>query len=168
MFFSRPSRGISLDNIACAPKSSGTGHNVREPEGPRFVPIPEFKPVALTEIIRRPLSAIIKEMAQILLIHPERVPSSEAMHASLLFAHAAWARATSPKGPPFDYRRILRRFQASNPGFWSELKSLDTEALVRELVGYKHAHFREDRRQIVVCGMRGNNVHVEWFDPAIM
>jgi hypothetical protein len=121
-----------------------------------------------TEIIRRPLSAIIKDMAQILLVHPERAPSSEAVHVSLLFAHAAWARATGPNGLPFDYGRILRHFQASNPGFWSELKSSDTEALVMELVGYKQAHFRDDRRQIVVCGMRGNNVHVEWFDPEIM
>jgi hypothetical protein len=122
--------------------------------------------MASKEIIRRPLSAIIKEMASILLAYPERVPSSEAAHASLLFAHAAWARTTSPKEPPLEYARVLRHFQASKPGLWSELKSSDTEALITELVAYKQAHFRDDHRQIVVCGMRGDNVHVQWFDPA--
>jgi hypothetical protein len=65
--------------------------------------------------MRRPLSEIIKEMACTVLTDPERVPSSEAAHASLLFAHTAWDRATrgNERGP--DYLRVLRQFETSNP-----------------------------------------------------
>ena len=43
---------------------------------------------------RKKMSEIIKEMACTVMADPERVPSSEAAHASLLFAHTAWERAT--------------------------------------------------------------------------
>ena len=115
--------------------------------------------------MRRPLSEIIKEMAGTVLSDPEAVPSGEAAHASLLFAHVAWNRATGPKAPGPDYYPLLRQFEASNPGLWSELTSSDAEALVAELTTYKQAHYPNDHRQIVVCGMRGDNVRVEWIDP---
>ena len=116
-------------------------------------------------VMRRPLSEIIKEMACTLMADPERVPSSEAAHASLLFAHAAWERAARPKAQGPVYRLVLRQFEVSNPAMWSELKCSDSEALIAELVAYKQAHHPDDRRQIVVCGMRGDNVRVEWMDP---
>ena len=117
--------------------------------------------------MRRPLSEIIKEMSCLLLTDPARVPSSEAAHASLLFAHTAWERATRPKIPGPDYRPLLRQFEASNPALWNELKSADAEALVAELTAYKQAHYSDDHRQIIVCGMRGDNVRVEWIDPPV-
>ena len=115
--------------------------------------------------MRRPLSEIIKEMASTVLREPERVPSSEAAHASLLFAHVAWNRATRQRARSPDYHPVLRQFEASNPDLWNELKSSDTEALVVTLITYKRTHYPNDDRQIVVCGMRGDNVRVEWCDP---
>ena len=91
--------------------------------------------------MRRPLSEIFKEMGCLLLTDPERIPSSEAAHASLLFAHAAWERATRPTTPGPDYRPLLQQFEASNPGLWSELKSTDAEALVAQLTAYKQARY---------------------------
>ena len=115
--------------------------------------------------MRRPLSEIIKEMSCTVLSQPEAVPSSEAAHAALLFAHVAWNRAAAleVRGP--DYLPMLRQFEVSNRHLWKELKSLDAEALITELVAYKQAHHPNDHRRVVVCGMRGDNVHVEWIDP---
>jgi hypothetical protein len=115
--------------------------------------------------MRRPLSEIIKEMACLVLTDPERVPSSEAAHATLLFAHTAWDRATRRNGRGPDYRSVLRQFEASNPNLWNELKSSDCESLITSLVTYKRTHYPDDHRQIVVCGMRADNVRVEWIDP---
>ena len=39
------------------------------------------------------MSQIMKSMAETLLGHPERIPSSEAAHAALLFASVGWNRA---------------------------------------------------------------------------
>lgn len=115
--------------------------------------------------MRRPLSEIIKEMACTVLRQPEAEPSAEAAHAALLFAHVAWNRAAAlgPFGP--DYRPMLQEFEASNPGLWNELTSSDAEALIAELMTYKLAHHSQDRRHVVVCGMVGAKVHVEWMDP---
>ena len=117
--------------------------------------------------VTRKLSQIIKEMACSVLRHPESVPSSEAAHAALLFAHVAWNRAAAVGPPDFDYPKVLREFEASNRLLWAELKSTDVEALIAELVSYKQAHYPGDRRQVLVCGMLGGNVHVEWLDPAV-
>jgi hypothetical protein len=105
------------------------------------------------------------EMSCTVLSQPEAVPSSEAAHAALLFAHVAWNRAAAPgeRGP--DYRPMLREFEVSNQHLWKELKSSDAEALITELVAYKQGHHPNDRRRVVVCGMRSDNVHVEWIEP---
>jgi len=115
--------------------------------------------------MRRPLSAIIKEMSLAVFSQPEAVPSCEAAHAALLFVHVAWNRAALFGARSLDYRPMLREFEASNPRLWDELKSSDAEALVTELVAYKQAHHPNDHRHVVVCGMRGDNVHVEWIEP---
>jgi hypothetical protein len=114
--------------------------------------------------MRRPLSAIIKEMSLTIFNQPDTVPSSEAAHAALLFAHVAWNRSVVIGSPGVNYRPMLREFEASNPRLWDELKSSDAEALVTELVAFKRAHHPNDDREVVVCGMRGDNVHVEWVD----
>ena len=117
--------------------------------------------------MRRPLSAIIKEMSLTVLCEPDLVPSTEAAHAALLFTHVAWNRATDLKAPVPDYRPLVRQFEASNPGLWNELKSPNADELVTRLTAYKQVHHPNDHRQIVVCGMRGDNVRVEWIDAPV-
>jgi hypothetical protein len=104
-------------------------------------------------------------MASTVLTDPEGVPSGEAAHASLLLAHVAWERAARPSTRRPDYHPVLRQFEASNPNMWQELKSSDSETLIGSLITYKRIHYPNDDRQIVVCGMRGDNVRVEWIDP---
>jgi hypothetical protein len=115
--------------------------------------------------LMRKLSEIIKEMACAVLKEPAAVPSSEAAHAALLMAHVAWNRPNGLAAGHTAYADMLRQFERSKPSFWSELNSSETEALIAQLVAYKEHHHRHDRRQVVVCGMRGGNVHVEWVDP---
>lgn len=111
------------------------------------------------------LSQIIKEMACVVLKNAGREPSSEAAHAALLMAHVAWNRANGMAAGQSTYREVLRQFEESNPALWSELRSPDTESLIAELVIYKEQHYRHDRRHLLVCGMRGDKVHVEWAEP---
>ena len=105
-------------------------------------------------------------MACAVLSRPEAVPSSEAAHAALLFAHIAWNRAAAVGAPGANYSPMLREFEGSNPRLWNELKSADAEALIIELAAYKQAHHPNDHRHVVVCGMLGDNVHVEWIEDA--
>lgn len=116
--------------------------------------------------MRRPLSEIIKEMGCTVLSQPEAEPSAEAAHAALLFAHVAWNRAAAFGASGPDYRPMLQEFEASNPRLWNELTSPDAEVLITELVAYKRAHHSNDHRHVVLCGMLGANVHVEWTDPS--
>jgi hypothetical protein len=111
--------------------------------------------------MKPPLSAIMKEMAFTVLRRSEQRPSSEAAHAALLLAHIAWNRRTDSPTP--DYRQMLREFEGSNPNFWDELKSADPDQLIAELAAYREFHHQSDERYLVVCGMRGNNVHAEWL-----
>ena len=115
--------------------------------------------------MRRPLSEIIKEMSCSVLTQPGAVPVSEAAHAALLLAHVAWNRAEALVLAGADYRSMLGEFERSNRHLWDELKSSDAESLIAELVEYKQVYYPNDHRQIVVCGMRGDNVRVEWIDP---
>jgi hypothetical protein len=116
----------------------------------------------------QPLSAIIKDMAFSLLREPEAVPSSEAAHAALLLAHIAWNRRVDVATPEPAYGPMLREFEASNPDLWNELKSTNPEELIGELVAHREAHYRDDRRFLVVCGMRDDKVHAEWIDRSSM
>lgn len=110
--------------------------------------------------MKRPLSAIIKEMAFTVLRRPGAPPSTEAAHTALLLAHIAWNRPTDTRTP--DYRQMLSEFEASNPDLWDELTSNDPDELIAELAAYRELHHRNDRRYLVVCGMRGDDVHAEW------
>jgi hypothetical protein len=78
--------------------------------------------------MKRPLSAIIKEMVLTILRRPGAPPSAEAAHAALLLAHIAWNRRTDSEAP--DYRLMLGEFEASNPNLWDELKSTDPASFI--------------------------------------
>ena len=114
----------------------------------------------------RKLSEMLKEMAEALLRNPHRVPSSEAAHVALLFANVAWNESVGLDGARDGCRNVWETIEAENPELWNEFKSNDIDALIDELVGYKNAHYPEDRRRILVCGMVPGKVHVEWLNPA--
>ncbi|MEK7409605.1 MAG: hypothetical protein AAB225_31445 [Acidobacteriota bacterium] len=109
------------------------------------------------------LSAIFKDMALTLFVDPSRIPSSEAAHAALLLVHVAWNREVG--GELQDrYQQVLGVFERSCANLWSELRSEDCEALIEELRLLKRQRYPEDRRRVLVCGMKGENVHVEWTE----
>ncbi len=100
-----------------------------------------------------------------MLKRPKAVPSTEAAHAALMLAHVAWNQTAVVEAPRPDYGPMLREFQTSNPELWEELISSDAEVLIGELTTYKRTRHQHDNRWVVVCGMRGDNVHVEWTEP---
>jgi hypothetical protein len=107
----------------------------------------------------------MKEMASTVFRNPEAVPSSEAAHAALLFAHIAWnQRADVGKRRP-DFRPMLKEFEASRPSLWDELISRDADALIGRLAAYRDAHHPHDFRYLVVCGISEGKVHAEWCEP---
>src|SRR3972149_5606799 len=108
------------------------------------------------------MSEIMKELALLSFRDPQAVPSSEAVHAGLLFAHVAWNRALGHDVAP--YEKPLAVFLRSNPNLWSELLSRDAEALIETMRQAKEQRYSADRRVVVVCGMRDGNVHAEWCE----
>ena len=88
------------------------------------------------------------------------VPSSEAVHAALLLANVAWNRALGLDVP--DYDDLLMVFTRSNPEFWSELQSGNTEALIETMRQAKEKLYPMDRRVVLICGLRESNIRVEW------
>jgi len=114
----------------------------------------------------RKMSEIMKEMSEILLRHPPKVPSSEAAHVALFFANAAWNESVGLSDSREGYRSVWETIEAENPELWNEFKSNDINAMIDELVRYKKDHYPDDRRRILVCGMREANVHVEWIPAA--
>jgi hypothetical protein len=114
----------------------------------------------------RKLSEILKEMAETLLRNPGGVPSSEAAHVALFLANLAWNESVGLDHPRDGYRNVWEAIGAENPALWSELKSRDTDALIDELVRYKKAHYPDDRRRILTCGIPEGKVRVEWLNPA--
>lgn len=109
------------------------------------------------------MSDIIKEMAMTLLANPSR-PSSEAAHLALLFSHVAWNKSIGKKISKDMYKPVIQQIEDSNRKMWKELKSNDYNEIISGLVEYKKKYFATDKREIVVCGMRNHNVHVEWID----
>ncbi len=112
------------------------------------------------------MSEIMLEMAQVLLKKPSDVPSSEAMHVALFFANAAWNESIGLEGSREGYRNVWETIEAENPELWNEFKSNDINAMIDELIRYKHDHYRDDRRRILTCGMLDSKVHVEWIPAA--
>lgn len=109
------------------------------------------------------MSDIIKEMAMTLLVNPS-MPSSEAAHAALLFSHVAWNRSLGKELSDREYKAILKEIESSNSELWKEFKSKDQDEIISGLMYYKKENFPNDRREIMVCGMRDHKVHVEWVD----
>jgi hypothetical protein len=114
----------------------------------------------------RKLSEIMKEMSETLLRSPRRVPSAEAAHVALLFAHVAWNESVGLDHTRDGYRNVWEAIEAENPVLWDEFKSNDINAMIDELVRFKQTHYPDDRRRILVCGMVPGKVHVEWLNPA--
>src|SRR5436853_2979382 len=114
----------------------------------------------------RKMSEIMKEMSELLLRHPGKVPSSEAAHVALFFANVAWNESVGLVDSREGYRNVWETIEAENPELWNEFKSNDIDAMIDELVRYKQTHYPDDRRRILVCGMVPGKVHVEWLDPA--
>ncbi len=114
----------------------------------------------------RKMCEILKEMAQILLRDPRKVPSSEAAHVALFFANLAWNETVGLDHPREGYRSAWEIIEAENPELWNELKSNDIDAMIDELVQYKKAHYPDDRRRILTCGIPGGKVRVEWLPAA--
>jgi hypothetical protein len=115
----------------------------------------------------RKLSEVMKEMAETLLRSPGGVPSSEAAHVALLLAHVAWNESVGLDHTREGYRNVWETLEAENPALWDEFKSNDINAMIDGLVRFKQAHYPDDRRRILVCGMVPGKVHVEWLKPAV-
>jgi hypothetical protein len=114
----------------------------------------------------RKMSDIMKEMSETLLRNPGVVPSSEAAHVALFFANVAWNESVGIDGAREGYRNVWETIESDNPELWNEFKSNDINAMIDELVRYKQAHYPDDRRRILTCGMVPGKVHVEWLKPA--
>jgi len=128
-----------------------------------LVPLPEE--TAMTDEPRK-MSEIMKEMSETLLRNPGGVPSSEAAHVALVFANVAWNESVGLDLARQGYRTVWETIEAENPQLWNEFKSNDSNAMIDELIQYKQAHYPDDRRRILVCGMVPGKVHVEWLNPA--
>jgi len=115
----------------------------------------------------RKMSEILTEMSESLLSNPRNVPSSEAAHVALFFAHVAWNECVGLDGGREGWSHVWQTIEADNPELWNELKSNDIDAMIDELVEYKKAHYPDDRRRILTCGgtLHGT-IRVEWLPPA--
>ena len=114
----------------------------------------------------RKMSEIMKEMSEALLRNPGGVPSSEAAHVALLIANIAWNESVGLDQAREGYRKVWETIEAENPALWNEFKSSDVNAMIDELIRYKQAHYPDDRRRILTCGIPGGKIRVEWLNPA--
>jgi hypothetical protein len=114
----------------------------------------------------RKMSEIMKEMSESILRHPNKVPSSEAAHAALFFANAAWNESVGLSDMREGYRHVWEPIEKENPELWSEFKSNDINAMIDELVQYKKKHYPDDGRRILTCGIPDGSIRVEWLKAA--
>ena len=114
----------------------------------------------------RKMSEIMKEMSETLLRNPEGVPSSEAAHVALCFANVAWNESVGLDHARDAYRNVWETIEAENPELWNEFKSNDINAMIDELIRYKIAHYPNDGRRILACGIPDGKIRVEWLNPA--
>ncbi|NQU26104.1 MAG: hypothetical protein HQ567_32865 [Candidatus Nealsonbacteria bacterium] len=112
------------------------------------------------------LSEVMLEMAQSLLRDPAAVPSSEAAHVALFFANVAWNECVGLDHARESYRSVWETIETEKPELWNELKSNDIDGMIDELVEYKKAHYPDDRRRILTCGIPEGSVRVEWLPAA--
>jgi hypothetical protein len=114
----------------------------------------------------RKMSEIMKEMSETLLRNPSSVPSSEAAHVALLFANVAWNKCVGMDHAREGYRNVWETIEAENPELWNQFKLNDINGMIDELIQYKKAHYPDDRRRILTCGIPDGKVRVEWLNPA--
>ena len=114
---------------------------------------------------QKKMSEIFKELALIVMKDQKSIPSSEAAHTALLLAHVAWNRANGETFTDLECKRIIRKFEKSRRSLWIELQSRDWKELINELVQYKNKNYPEDKRIVVICGMKEGNIHVDWMQP---
>jgi hypothetical protein len=119
-----------------------------------------------TPVQPRKMSEILKEMSEIVLRDPNKVPTSEAAHVALFFANAAWNESVGITGSREGYRNVWETIEAENPALWNEFKSNDVNAVIDELVQYKHSHYPDDQRRILTCGIPDGKIRVEWLKAA--
>ena len=112
------------------------------------------------------MSEIMKEMSEMLLRCPGGVPSSEAAHVALFFANVAWNESVGLDHAREGYRSAWETIEADNPEIWNEFKSNDINAMIDELVQYKKAHYPDDHRRILSCGIPDGRIRVEWLNAA--
>jgi hypothetical protein len=122
-------------------------------------------PITMPERPRK-MSEILKEMSEHLLRDPGGVPSSEAAHVALLFAHVAWNEGVGLDHAREGCRSVWETIEADNPELWNEFKSNDIDAMIDELVRYKEDRYPDDGRRILTCGIPDGKVRVEWLDAA--
>ena len=114
----------------------------------------------------RKMSEIMKEMSERLLRNPGGVPSSEAAHVALFFANVTWNESVGLDHAREGYRKVWETIEAENPALWNEFKSNDINAMIDELIRYKKAHYPDDQRRILTCGIPDGKIRVEWLHPA--
>jgi hypothetical protein len=114
----------------------------------------------------RKISEVMKEMSEVLLSSSSNVPSSEAAHVALFFANVAWNECVGLDGAREGYRNVWEEIEADNPELWNEFKSNDIDGMIDELIQYKKAHYSDDRRRILTCGIPDGKVRVEWLNAA--
>jgi len=114
----------------------------------------------------RKLSEIMIEMSERLLSVLGPDASSEAAHVALFFANAAWNESVGLDLDRHGYRDVWGVMEAENPELWDEFKTNDIDAMIDGLVEYKKAHYPDDRRRILVCGIPDGKVRVEWLPAA--
>jgi hypothetical protein len=114
----------------------------------------------------RKMSEIMKEMSEIVFRHPNKVPSSEAMHVALFFANAAWNESVRLTDAREGYRNVWESIETENPELWNEFKSNNVNAMIDDLVQYKKNHYPDDQRRILTCGIPDGNIGVEWLKAA--
>ena len=114
----------------------------------------------------RKMSEVMKEMSERLLRHPDAAHSSEAAHVALFFANVAWNECVGLDGAREGYRNVCEEIEAENPELWNEFKSNDIDGMIDELTQYKTAHYPDDKRRILTCGIPDGKIRVEWL-PAV-
>ena len=112
------------------------------------------------------LSEIMKDMSELLFRDPNKIPSSEAAHVTLFFANVAWNECVGLDHAREGYRSAWETIEADNPALWNELKSNDVDGMIDELIEYKKAHYPDDRRRILTCGIPDGSIRVEWLPAA--
>src|SRR5947209_20566309 len=114
----------------------------------------------------RNMSEVMKEISETLLRNPEGVPSSEAAQVALILANVAWNESVGMDQAREGYRNVWETIEAENPELWSEFKSNHINAMIDGLIRYKIAHYPNDGRRILTCGMIDGKIRVEWLNPA--